>query len=237
MSQMRHFFVEVNMQSYKVDENTLLEVPFIFDGISNDEARKILEHAEYTLARYSKGEKIFDTESYERSIAFILNGKAEVYRANVSRRTLLSSLSTGDSFGASVLFGDNEPFPTAIFAKSDCDIMFIAQEQMEILISSFPQIAMNYIKFLSKKIRFLNDKISSFSSKSAEEKAAKFLLDNSIDGKLSSKLNMKQISSSLGLGRASLYRTLSAFEEKGLISKNCSEISIKNFEGLKKIIN
>ncbi|MBE6696439.1 MAG: winged helix-turn-helix domain-containing protein, partial [Ruminococcaceae bacterium] len=43
-------------------------------------------------------------------------------------------------------------------------------------------------------------------------------------------------SSSLGLGRASLYRILSLFEEKGLISKKGSEISIKNVGELKKII-
>ena len=224
------------MRQYTVDENTLLEVPFIFKGISGDDARKILGHSEYTLARYSKGEKIFDTKSFERSIAFILNGCAEVYRADASKRTLLSSLNSGDSFGASVLFGENEAFPTAIFAKSDCDIMFISQEQMEALISHYPKIAMNYIRFLSKKIRFLNDKINSFSSKSAEEKTAKFLLDNSPEGRLASKLNMKQISSSLGLGRASFYRTLSSFEEKGLISKKGSEISIENREELKKII-
>jgi len=221
---------------YTVDENALLDVPFIFEGISNSEARKILKQSEYTLARYSKGEKIFDAESFERSIAFILNGRAEVYRADAARKTLLSSLKAGDSFGASVLFGDSEAFPTAIFAKSDCDIMFISQEQMEALISTYPQIALNYVRFLSNKIRFLNDKISSFSSKSAEEKTAKFLLDNSLDGKLDTKLNMKQISSSLGLGRASLYRILSLFEEKGLISKKGSEISIKNVGELKKII-
>ena len=225
------------MKNYTVDKNALLEVPFIFKGLSNEERKEILSRCEYSLARYSKGEKIFDGESFERSIAFILNGRAEVFRADSSKRTLLSSLEVGDSFGASALFSDNEPFPTAIFAKSECDIMFISQSQMEVLISASPQIATNYIKFLSNKIRFLNDKINSFSSKSTEEKTAKFLINNSPDGVLTSSLNMKQISSSLGLGRASLYRTLSSFEERGLISKNGSQILITNFKGLKKIIN
>ncbi len=225
------------MKSYTVDKNALLEVPFIFKGIPSEEKKSILSRCEYTLARYGKGEKIFDAESFERSIAFILNGCAEVFRADTSKRTLLSSLKAGDSFGASALFGDNEPFPTSIFARSECDIMFISQAQMEALINAYPQIATNYIKFLSNKIRFLNDKINSFSSKSAEEKTAKFLLDNSPDGALTSSLNMKQISSSLGLGRASFYRTLSSFEKRGLISKNGSQISVTNFKGLKKIIN
>ncbi len=225
------------MKSHTVDKNALLEVPFIFEGIPSEEKKDILSFCEYTLARYGKGEKIFDAESFERSIAFILNGRAEVFRADASKRTLLSSLKAGDSFGASALFGDNESFPTAIFAKSECDIMFISQAQMEALIINYPQIAMNYVKFLSNKIRFLNDKINSFSSKSTEEKTAKFILDNSPDGILSSGLNMKEISSSLGLGRASLYRTLSSFEERGLISKKGSEILVTNLKGLKKIIN
>ncbi len=225
------------MQNFTVEERNLTEIPFIFKGISAEQTRKILELSEYTLAKYSKGEKIFDTESFERSIAFILGGKAEVYRANSEKKTLLSTLSVGDSFGASVLFGEAELFPTSIYAKSDCTIMFISQAHMEAMIRSFPQIAMNYILFLSNKIYFLNEKINFFAARSAEEKIAKFLLENSCDGRMVSNLNMKQISSSLGVGRASLYRILSSFEEAGLISRDASAITIKDNEGLKKILN
>ena len=126
------------MQNFTVDERNLTEIPFIFKGISAEQTRKILENSEYTLSKYNKGEKIFDTESFERSIAFILGGKAEVYRANSAKKTLLSTLSVGDSFGASVLFGEAELFPTAIYAKSDCTIMFISQEHMEAMELVFP---------------------------------------------------------------------------------------------------
>ena len=195
--------------------------------------RAALEASEYRLEMYRAGEKIYDCESFENSIAFILDGDISVYRAHSGKRTLLTKLKSGDSFGVAALFGNDEVFPTAIYAKSDSKVMFISQERMETLIRNFPQIAINYIEFLSGRIRFLNGKIDSFASRSAEEKTAKFLLSNCDGDKLKSSLNMTQISSSLGIGRASLYRILGSLEEAGAIERKNSEIIIKDKEKLK----
>ena len=222
--------------STAINKNTIFSSPFIFKDIEEKEIQSALELSEYRLEIYRSGEKIYDCESFEDSIAFILDGDILVYRAHSEKRTLLTKLKSGDSFGAAALFGNNEGFPTAIYAKTDSKVMFICQEKMELLIRSFPQIAINYVEFLSGRIRFLNDKIHSFTSRSAEEKTAKFLLSNCEGDKLKSSLNMTQISSSLGIGRASLYRILSAFEDIGAIDRKNSEIIIKDKEKIKNIL-
>ena len=211
--------------------------PFIFEKMSEGEIKKALATSEYTLTCYKTGEKIFDEDSFFHAIAFILDGEASVYKFSGDRRTLLSQLREGDSFGASSLFGASPRFPTSIYAKTDCTIMFIAQDKMSELITKFPQIAINYILFLSDKIRFLNDKIDSFAATSAEQKTAKFLLRNCKESRMSSPLNMTQISSSLGIGRASLYRILGKLEECGAIERNHAEIIIKDEKILKNILN
>ena len=82
----------------------------------------------------------------------------------------------------------------------------------------------------------MNDKIDSFAATSAEEKTAKFLLNNTHENKIFSKMNMTQISSSLGIGRASLYRILDKFEALGAIKRADSEIIITDCQILKNIL-
>ncbi len=223
-------------QAPAINETLIFSSPFIFKGMDSASVRSALEMSEYRLEFYRAGEKIFDCESFEHSIAFILDGEISVYRAHSEKKTLLTRLRQGNSFGAAALFGADEAFPTAIYAKRDSEIMFIRQPQMELLVRTFPQIAINYIEFLSSRIRFLNDKIDSFASRSAEEKTAKFLLSNCEENKLCSTLNMTQISSTLGIGRASLYRILNTFEEAGAIERSDSDILIKDKEILKNIL-
>ena len=173
-----------------ITQEALISVPFIFKNMDKKSAEQALRISEYTLGRYKQGEKIFDHENFQHSIAFVLNGEAHVYKSNSKRKTLLSQLQHGDSFGAASLFGETPNFPTSIYANTECDVMFISQEKMSLLITNFPQIAINYIYFLSSKIRFLNDKIDSFAATSAEEKTAKFLLNNTHENKIFSKMKI-----------------------------------------------
>ena len=226
----------VSNESNVIGKQIITSCPFIFKEMSEESIKEALRLSEYTLGRYKTNEKIFDSDNFKHSIAFILNGKVSVYKSNAKRKTLLSQLKTGNSFGAASLFGDTEKFPTSIYANSDCNIMFITQEKMSLLIRKFPQISINYICFLSDRIRFLNDKINSFAATSAEEKTAKFLLDNSQEDKIKTQLNMTQISSLLGIGRASLYRILSCCESLGAIERKDSTIIIKDNQKLKNIL-
>jgi CRP-like cAMP-binding protein len=216
-----------------ISEELIFSTPFIFANMSRTSIQSAIEMSECRLEKYNAKEKIFDTVDFERSIVFILAGEVSVY----SGKTLLSTLSAGDSFGAAALFDDEvQEFPTTIYAKSDSVLMMISQEKLELLIKSFPQISLNYIKFLSQKIRFLNAKIDSFSSTDTEEKTIKFLLSHAEDGRMKTPLNMTQISCSLSMGRASLYRILAKLEDIGAIEKTKSGIFIKDKNKLKNIL-
>ena len=217
-------------------EMKLITASFIFDGMDKSDIGDAMAISNLYFREYEQNEKIFDGESFERAIAIILSGGASVYRASSCKKTLLNTLRVGDSFGASSLFDKSSAFSTSIYAKSKCKIAFISQSDMESLFKKFPQISINYIKFLSRKIRFLNDKIDSFAARSAEEKTAKFLLLNSDGNKLNSALSMTKISSSLGIGRASFYRVLASLEAIGAIKRTDTEILICDKEKLKNIL-
>ena len=102
------------------------------------------------------------------------------------------------------------------------------------LFKAVPQTALNYISFLSDRIRFLNGKVRSFASGTNEEKLARFFLENEENGQISLK-NLSSLASSLSLGRASLYRIIEIMAERGIISREKNTVTIKNRQELERI--
>jgi CRP-like cAMP-binding protein len=170
------------------------------------------------------------------TLRFIVRGSAFVYR-DPEHRTLLSRLGVGDCFGVANLFAASPTYPTEIVASTSVTTVEITEAALTALFSQYTTSALNYISFLSERIRFLNRRIADFSCGSAEKKVAR-LLCLSADGSAPLMLgNLRQTSESMGLGRASLYRVLSDLEERGIIRKDGKEITILKFNDLKGILS
>ena len=207
---------------------------FLFSGLDEAEiktARSILTYYEIC---YESGETVFSKGETAHCLAYVAEGLIAVYRDTAQKSVLLNSLRRGSTFGASSLFGQDEAFPTHLIAKTKSCILFFSQEALEKLFTALPKTALNYISFLSDRIRFLNGKVRSFASGTNEEKLARFFLENEENGQISLS-NLSSLASSLSLGRASLYRIIDAMTERGLISREKNIITIKDPEELERI--
>ena len=95
-----------------------------------------------------------------------------------------------------------------------------------------PEAAIGYIRYLSEKIRYLNGKLGGLSAVGADEKLLSFLiLESDENGKLS--ISAAELSRRVGIGRTSLYRSLSYLTEEKLIERDKNTI-ILNREKLKQ---
>ena len=79
---------------------------------------------------------------------------------------------------------------------------------------------------------YLNKKISTFTAGNADCKLALYLIENNENGKLNSTLSMSALASTLGVGRASLYRAFDKLENANLIKKDGMDIFIIDSDGL-----
>lgn len=208
---------------------------FLFRGIEQDAAR-IMKAVPFHIAFFSAGEEICTKKRFEKALAFILSGEVVVYRHSEQGvgTVRLNRLSPGDSFGASVLFCDKEDFPTDLLAVKDTEILLIGQKDVETLLRTYPEVAVNYITFLSGRIRFLNEKVDSFSGRTAEAKIAAFLLQNERDRHLHIQ-NYTNVAQSLSVGRATLYRILDTFAAKSLLKRDGSTVTLLNIKELERI--
>lgn len=130
-------------------------------------------------------------------------------------------------FGAAAVFGGDKTYVSTITAKSDCSILFITETQLKSIFESYPITAVNYITFLSDRVRFLNNKLCVISCMSAEDTVLTYLLNScDSDGYANIPKNMTLFAKTLGLSRASLYRVLDNLEKSGNILKENKNIKV-----------
>ena len=90
---------------------------------------------------------------------------------------------------------------------------------------------MNYVRFLSDRIRFLNSKIATFTADSAKSKLMRYLvsqaeLQNNPEGNVVLPVSCQKLAESLNIGRASLYRAFEQLENDGLIRRSGKAVAL-----------
>lgn len=197
---------------------------FLFEGLSEADMMKLksLLGDEITV---SKGTEIYKTNH----IGILCCGSATVSRIGDGGKSVtMRSIGAGEIFGSASLFGNWKEGSSSIISERECRVIYISEADFKEIVSKFPDVCFNYIKFLTDRIRFLNRKVDTFSAGSTESRLYEFLLslaDN--EGNIKTKLSMAELARRLKIGRSSLYRGIEALQEKGLVTKNDQTFKIK----------
>lgn len=198
---------------------------FLLDGLNASE-QKIITESFPPPVKFKKGEVIYSADNFSNSLAFICSGKAFAVTNN-GQGVYMKSFEHGACFGAAALFGGDEKYVSTVIAKTDTEVLFINEKALEKIFRLYPQTAVNYISFLSDKVRFLNKKLSVLSCPNAEDTVFNYL--NSVRESENYAVipkNMTLFSKMLGIGRATLYRTLDSLEASGKILRENNKIKV-----------
>ena len=209
---------------------------FLFTGLSHTERAKALTVLCPELLRVKEGDRVVSAGEVGGRLFFLLTGRTSVYRVGGEKPVLMNQLRSGDCFGAASLFSDSET-PTEIVAETDCRCAVIREENLTRWFSACPAAAMNYIRFISEKLVFLNRRVRDFSAATSDEKTACLLLNEADENGLAVLKNVTSLIRTMNLSRASFYRSLTSFVSRGIISKNGSKIQIINLNELKGILS
>ncbi len=235
MSHMRHKRKETPMTK----PIYCLSSCYLFQGMTEEDVSRALLLLSPTRHSFASGEIILNTDDTHHRLYFIESGSVRISRTVDGNPVLLNVAKAGDCFGVASLFGNCEKYPTIVTAKGVTSLQIVEEDALAACFASFPQTALAHIRFLSEKIRFLNDKLDSLSGRSSISKLAKFLTTNADTetGVVSSPLSMKQIASSLDIGRASLYRLLGQMESSQWILLTDGCIKICDRQSLERLAN
>ena len=108
-----------------------------------------------------------------------------------------------------------------------CRVLLLPEELLRQWFARCPRMAVNYIAFLSGRVRFLNGKITIFTQDSAQHRLYRWLRANCDEaGRLPEKLSMTKLAGALSMGRTSLYRAMEELECAGLIVRDGKRIEV-----------
>ena len=218
-------------------ETELVSKTEIFRGSPPSVLTRILAVSDCTAAEYEKNEVVYDKTNFYRSLGIVLEGRLRVTKENADKRPIvMSTLQRGAIFGAAALFNSEPEYATKITAIERSRVLFLPQRLIKRMIEREPDIAENYIRYLSERILFLNRKIYFLTAGTAEQRLAGFLLDNLAVGEFSEMpMTMHRLADALNMSRASLYRAFDELTASGAVSKQGKLVCINNAELLKNL--
>lgn len=218
-------------------EMELVSKTELFRGSPPSMLTRILAVSDCTAAEYEKNEVVYDKTNFSRSLGIVLEGRLRVTKENADKRPIvMSTLQRGAMFGAAALFNSEPEYATKITAIERSRVLFLPQRLIKRMIEREPDIAENYIRYLSERILFLNRKIYFLTAGTAEQRLAGFLLDNLAVGEFSEMpMPMHRLADALNMSRASLYRAFDELTASGAVSKQGKLVCINNAELLKNL--
>lgn len=218
-------------------ETQLVSKTELFRGLPPSVLARILAVSDCTAAEYEKNEVVYDKTNFYRSLGIVLEGRLRVTKENADKRPIvMSTLQRGAMFGAAALFNSEPEYATKITAIERSRVLFLPQRLVKRMIEREPDIAENYIRYLSERILFLNRKIYFLTAGTAEQRLAGFLLDNLAVGEFSEMpMTMHRLADALNMSRASLYRAFDELTASGAVSKQGKLVCINNAELLKNL--
>jgi CRP-like cAMP-binding protein len=134
----------------------------------------------------------------------------------------------GQLFAEAALFAEH--YHCAALADTDSVVVTYAKEQLLAGLLEHPESALGYIALLSRQVRELRTLLELRTIQSARDRVLQYLLlhaDSAAGNSVPIPFSLKNIAQALGLAHETLYRTLSALEEEGRISRGPASIILK----------
>ena len=169
----------------------------------------LFKESEKTVKVYKKGREVDNRLGSSDCVVVVSSGLLGVYTSSGSQSgVLLSQLRSGDAFGVSNLFLEEE-LGTRLFVIEDCLLVFIPKQVIKTKLATDPEFAISYNVYLNQKINFLLYRLSLLSLPTAKERVKAFLNIDHFN------FNTKEeIASYLGISRSQLCRALSDLDKE-----------------------
>lgn len=181
--------------------------------------------SELSIREYRFREIIFSEDLCEKSLGVVVEGRAVAKKKRSDSEVVMNSFVQGDIFGAAALYTDSQRYTSEISAASKrVRVLFIPQKRMTRFFSENSDSAIAYITILSNKIRYLNDKIDSFTSPNAFTKLCRYLCENNSTAGIS----MQTLAKVLNMSRMTLYRNLDILVNCGAVKRTEKGIVVVN---------
>ena len=217
----------------------LRNVP-IFTDLSDSDLNRI---ASKMVSRdYEKGQMILLEESTGETFFIMTSGTVKVTRlSDDGREVILALLGESDFFGEMSLL-DGEGRSANIVANEDAEVMTLSRRDFLEYLETYPKIAIALLEELAVRIRKSDQQIESLSLSDSEQRIGITLIRLAEEGGTIKRGDVtvqnlpyqQDIANMAGTSRETVSRTLKLLEDKKLVKRNGSDITIFNFNDFRQ---
>lgn len=183
--------------------------------------------------QYNKDEILFYRGEEPRFLHFLLKGVVKLYTYDSKENEVIIHNLMAPSLIAEIANYEEMGFPANCAFETNAEVLLIDYEKFKAEFLLKPEIAMFFIKSLTKKIKALESFINYNISSNSLEKIAKFLYENE-----SILVNLKQvkIAQILNITPETFSRKISKLKKDGIIHNEKGRIKILDHDRLKELI-
>jgi len=194
---------------------SLKSIPY-FSGLSDTTLAPIVKYV--FEKRAERGEILFFEEEPADVLYFVTEGVVKVFKTSADgKEQIFGIIRPGDSFNDVPVISGGKNL-TSAGAMSAVTLNGIKKKDLEAIINENPQIALNIISVLSRRVKELMTLVEDFSFRRVSSRVAKILLEYM--GKESNerpRLTQQEIAAMIGTAREMVGRSLKSLEEDGAI--------------------
>lgn len=224
----------------KANSDILRKIP-VFSELEDHLIDKIAELT--IIKKYAKNDIVFLEGDPGEAIYFVKSGKVKIFKTSEGgKEIIINILSPGDIFAEVTLFQKNIPYPASVEVIEEGEIGSIRNRDLERLISENPQLAVELLRAMSKKLREVQQRVRELGSNDAIERTVTVLSalaknhgSKTKDGiVLCKNITRQDMANLVGTTRETMSRILSKFSKEGLIDIKGRSIVIKDAKALEE---
>ena len=198
----------------------------LFKGMKEDELAGLLSFEGCSICDFPAGKMLPGD-----CMLVVLSGSVTIEKLTSDGRYLLMrEARPPEALNVSRAFSPDEDI-SRLTAGKGCRVLFMEGGFVSEALRRGGGFAVNFAEFLVGRVLFLNKKIASLAGYSASSRLTMYIEDNASiqDGVMQLRLpcSLTDFAELLGVGRASLYRTLDAMEAEGKITRRGRNIIIR----------
>jgi len=209
----------------------------LFSELSSDHVTALAEVA--GLRAYEPGEVLFHGGAEADGLHIIVAGRVKVCRYGADgREQVLHIFEGGEPCGEVAVF-EGRVYPATAEAMVSSRSLFILRGEFLRVARTRPELLMNMLAVLSRRLRRFVEMIDDLSLKEVSTRLARHLLQlseasgNEVEVELATSKAM--LAARLGAVAETLSRTLTRMQNKGLIQVDGRRVTLKNPSALKRL--
>lgn len=211
-----------------MDGKVVLNKVSLFEGLPDSDLKQISNLA--TVRTFPRNTVIISEGDNSDSMYVVLAGKVKVYLSDdEGKEIIINILKEGDYFGELALL-DESPRSASVMTLEDCRFAVLSKRAFDECLKSNPEIALQVIRGLSARLRYLTENVKSLALMDVYGRVARTLLEMAEDQNgvqvINQKLTQRDIASMVGASREMVSRILKDLSVGGYITIENKSITI-----------